>query len=39
MKIESYFKVRLLRREKVDIDEIKGSSELAERLLERRKEI
>ena len=37
MKIESYFKAGLLRREKVDMDEIRGSLELAERFLERAK--
>ncbi len=37
MKIERYFKDGLLRKEKIDKNEINGSLELAERFLERAK--
>jgi len=37
MKIERYFKEGLLRKGKIDKNEIKGSLELAERFLERAK--
>lgn len=37
MKIENYFKEGLLRKAKIDENEIKGSLELAERFLERAK--